>query len=380
MGLYLPTSLNGHILKIFSVSYFFILLIFTLVLLMLQRKISIIMVFIGTGIILTLFLSTFIFSLKFGSTYAFGGLMPYANIVLLFCLNFSDLSISKQVNKVFFVTNVINIIAIFLIFIQPDITHLFLTCFYSWGNQELVIRMLARNKPVFTFAMHSIAGFFFFLFFLLNIETYRSKEHIIYLIYALCYLIFIVLLKSTTAYCFIIVASLYICYRFIYFIPVFITGTATFVLFNNGVVSTLFNHVVTVFLSPTNGFLGRFSSHGAFQETLSYIMDNPFSPVGLGYLEFLHFTDSGFIVHLLRGSLLLVILMYLGFFMFLRYNIKRKDILLLLFSITLMFSLGHVPLLYIRTLYTLPFIVVYLNNLPVPSRTNQKYFCKQFAE
>ena len=65
----------------------------------------------------------------------------------------------------------------------------------------------------------------------------------------------------------------------------------------------------------------------------------------------------------LRGSIFLVLTVYIGLFAFLRRNLIRRSDAYLLFAVITGFELGFGSLTYIRTLYLLPVFVVYLNDL-----------------
>jgi hypothetical protein len=115
--------------------------------------------------------------------------------------------------------------------------------------------------------------------------------------------------------------------------------------------------------SQLNGFSGRFSEFGTLYNTIKYIEDRPFSPVGIGYRSDLFFGDSGPVEYYLRGSIALLLSVYGGFFFFLKRNLMSKRHLVLLFLSVMAFELGYSSLTYVRLLYMLPVLVVYFNDL-----------------
>ena len=118
-----------------------------------------------------------------------------------------------------------------------------------------------------------------------------------------------------------------------------------------------------IYGSEGNGLTGRYSENSVLQPTIDYIIENPFSPIGLSYSDKLYYTDSGFILYTLRGSFLMPIVIYIGtFFFFLRNIANRKTAYFLFFSI-LIFEIGYPILINIRMLYFLPIIVILVNHL-----------------
>lgn len=117
------------------------------------------------------------------------------------------------------------------------------------------------------------------------------------------------------------------------------------------------------FGSTGNGFLGRYSSTGNLQGNFNYLKENYFRPVGFGYSPEIMYVDSGYVEYLTRGTFLLVILIFAGLFLFLRNNLKSKNAAYSLFFIFLLFENGFSGLTYYRTIYLLPFIVLYLNHI-----------------
>jgi hypothetical protein len=113
----------------------------------------------------------------------------------------------------------------------------------------------------------------------------------------------------------------------------------------------------------TNGLRGRYSGQGALTSNLRYVASAPFSPVGAGFHPDLMYGDSGVIEFLLRGSVPLVLLIYTGLFVFLKSNLASRSQALFLFAVLLGFEIGFSNLLYFRTQFFVPFVVVYLNHL-----------------
>jgi hypothetical protein len=73
------------------------------------------------------------------------------------------------------------------------------------------------------------------------------------------------------------------------------------------------------------------------------------------------FVDSGWVEYTLRGSVIFVLLIYGNLYFFLRRSLLVKTDRNWLFLVILTFELGFTSLTYYRTLYLLPFFIVFLN-------------------
>src|SRR5260370_14093568 len=103
-----------------------------------------------------------------------------------------------------------------------------------------------------------------------------------------------------------------------------------------------------------------------------YLFDHSFSPIGLARSASgldvsspTHFFvgDSGPVEYLLRGSVPLLFLIYLGLYGFLRRNLVSRAHSTILFFVILAFETGFSALDSSRTFFLLPFFVVYLNHI-----------------
>jgi len=124
----------------------------------------------------------------------------------------------------------------------------------------------------------------------------------------------------------------------------------------------------TILNSDVNGLLPRYGPGGALRIPLSYLVHHPLSPIGFTTPSALvegdtALGDSGPVEYLLRGSIPLLVLVYFGLYRFLRFNLPLRGHALFLFLVIVAFEAGFSSLVYFRTLYLLPFFVIYLRHV-----------------
>lgn len=318
-----------------------------------------------------------VFSFTSGlNTFTFGVLAPYAAISVLFITNVSDIPLPRAVFRLFECVNIVNIVCGFCILAGSKLVGDFLVSNYSEFYPELLPNMLLFRKPVLTFATHSLAGFFLYLFFYVNLQVYKERGQKRFLWFAICYLIFMVALLSVTGLMLAAFAAFQLARRFwgsnrfrwywasagavMLFVVVAYASQSSSVLQDwNDVLRT----ANSVLASKDNGFLGRWTPGGVLHFDLTYLAAHPFSPVGLSYRPEFNFADSGMLEQLLRGSVVLFVLIYGGLMAFLLRNLMRRSDALFFFILFVAFEFGFSSLTYQRTLLLLPFFVVFVNGL-----------------
>ena len=305
------------------------------------------------------------------SDYRWGGLLGYLLLAILFAINLRDLNEEKYLRNIFIFTNVINIVLSALIVLGNSAVREFYVAHYTAYYPELVEFMTNAGKPVLTFGTHSLAAFFFYLFFWMNFERYKFSSDRIDIGLAICNLILCVVLFSISGLLF----AGFGCVQVLTYsmrekpkITFAILGLAAIVMLANlGPIldqgSVLFNAAQGILSSPTNGLLGRFSDLGTLHSTVLFIKEHPFRPVGISYRGDLFFGDSGIAEYYLRGSIFLVFLVYIGLFNFLKHNLILRRHAIHLFVVIFLFEAGYTSLVSIRVLYFLPSIIVYLNSI-----------------
>jgi len=320
-------------------------------------------------IVLTLVICTFTSPL---TEVEFGGVFVYCLMALMFVLKVNGISCGPLGKRVFLVVNVTNVMLGIGIIAQFEPVLTFLRTYYTYFYPELLPMMFVLRKPVLAFATHSVAGFFYFIFFWANLRSYETSRKSLYLAFAIIYSAFSLFLFSFSSLFFLFwEAALLLNLAWQRSRVLSLAGIAAGAGCALAVWSwlgdwkaDLIDYSTSVLTSTGNGLLGRYSSStGDLVTNLQFIRNHPFTPVGLtGYSRFL-FVDSGPIEYFLRGSLPLVVSIYGGLFCFLKFNLKHKKDVWVLFAAIMSFEIGFSVLGYPRTFYLLPFFILYLNGL-----------------
>ncbi|HZR67190.1 MAG TPA: hypothetical protein VFA85_18770 [Terriglobales bacterium] len=307
--------------------------------------------------------------------YRWGGLLPFTVLALIYTLNMKDLTAGPYLRIAFIFTNILNLIAGAAVISHSSWIDNFLVTHYTSFYPELVSSMTDLGKPVLTFGSHSAAAFFFYLLFLLDLESFAVFKRKLYLGFALGYIALGFALFSVTGVVLMTVATAQLVWllarrnwRQLVLGASLAAACVTIVVEHYSLDIRAASDAVVLAeqaaaTSDVNGFSGRFSELGTLYTTVKYIKDRPFSPVGIGYRSDLFFGDSGPVEYFLRGSVVLVVCMYGGLFFFLKRNLISKRHLLALFSAIFAFELGFSSLTYLRLICLLPVFVIYLNDL-----------------
>ena len=316
-----------------------------------------------------------LFTLTSGlTTYKPGALVAYAALSVLYIVNLKDLSLRKSFLGFFAVINVLTICGAAAILAGYDGVTKFIVANYSSFYPELVQYMMDVRKPVLTFGAHSIAGLLLYFFFFAALQTWRLKRSRLFLVFAHCLRNYHLLFAFSKWFSIrndraISIVPLALArrsqasksYAFAHVCDCDQYGSAPLVSYPLG----RWDRRRQASANFTEGGLsGRFLPDGTLYGDMQYLRDNSFSPVGVSFAEQLQFGDSGFVEHLLRGSVPLVLMVYGGLFFFLRRNlVARADVYLIFFAI-MAFEAGYSTLITgYRTLCLIPFFIIYLNYL-----------------
>lgn len=301
--------------------------------------------------------------------YAWGAGISFVLLSVLLCVRLRDLVAGRAVFRLFFLVNLVNLAAAALLTFRTPWLVDFVIENYSMGYPELVPSMLASGKPVLMFGSHSLAGFFFYAFFLLALELYRAtRRRAVLLAASVPWIPLMVALNSVTSFIFagVALAQLLATAGWTDRLAAALLSTAGVCLYawaghDLTAAAGLLEQLSAVMKSSENGLLGRYSAEGALAPNLSFIAQHPFSPIGLGFSDQLFFADSGPVDYLMRGSFPLLIAVYAGLFVFLRRNLWSSRHAWILFLVYLGFEVGYSNLRYPRTMLFLPFMVIFLN-------------------
>jgi len=375
LGLYLPSSTGG----VFSTPLVWLSFILLLGILSWTvwdhgtrpRSVS------GISLPILIVLAGSTFFLTATSVINWGVFGIFVLLALMFSLNLSAMRPGRAFHAAFVAANIVNIVCGAAIIAGSESMGRILITYYSVFYPELVPLMIQFHKPVLMFGTHSLAAFFFYLFFWINWETYRERKDRLALLFAVGNLILLLAETSFTAVAFSALAMFQLAVWLwsnnrkvlvMSSLTLLLAGTLGWAIFTKLVPDWEDLGAIAMVLpnSDVEGVGARYGPNGALQPAINYLIDHPFSPTGfstpLKLAEGLTpLTDSGPIEYVLRGSLPALVLIYFGLFRFLRFNLILRRHALTLFFVIVIFELGFSWLKYIRTLYLLPMIVIYLN-------------------
>jgi hypothetical protein len=295
-------------------------------------------------------------------------ILPFFVFASVLLLRVRDVPVTRSTERIFFVVNIVNLLLGFGMVLGVDWMKNFIGSFYAYIDSDFVDeRMLALNKPVLTFYTHSIAGFMLYLFFYMNLRAFQANQNKIRAWMAGGYLILIASMFSVTGmvfFCFGVLQLLYVLWGSKHraaAILVIAIGCAPFFF---APIRTVLS-VMIVFMSENrnSGLTGRYLQDGTMYYDMQYLKEHPLRPFGASIRADIMFGDSGQLEYLLRGSLPLLILIYGCYWLFLRANLKRRVDVWLIFLVTFAFEFGATTLTYLRFLWLIPFLCVYLNSL-----------------
>lgn len=372
IGLYLPTSIAGNISQ--PLTYLAYALVFGLLgLLMLKTRTRLNPLCVILSLIIVPLL--LLFSLTSGlPRYTPGALAGYLVLSLMFSSNLYEINCTGGLEPLFTLVNLVNITAGFCIIAgEPHVSD-FLIAHYSNAYPELLPNMLSWRKPVLTFATHSLAAFYLYLFFFANLRTFQVKRRRLSFAFALCHLVLIVALLSVSGVLFAALGFVQLFWSlWTRSKSLFVVALILVLLGTPAAFKAVFPHVTdwgaiydmakAIVSQPDSGWNGRFGGGGYMQYDLSYVRHNPLTPVGITYRDELMFGDSGVFEYYLRGSVVLLFVIYTGYYCFLRRNLLNRTDKLLLFAVVLAFEMGYCVLLSARTASLLIFLVIYLNSV-----------------
>jgi len=302
-------------------------------------------------------------------TITLGAAAGYLVLSILLMVNLKELTISP---RLWIAVNVINIAAGIGIVLGVNAVNNILLNHYATAYDDLLPMMLEMHKPVLTFGTHSLAAFFLYLFFWINLEAFKAHGRKLFLALAFCHLLLVLCLSSVSGLVLFLVgfaqlghlALKPVRHKVLWAYAVLCLVLCTAAFSNMAVDFTPARDAAKEMLSNRDsGFVGRFLSDGTMHYDLEFISQHPFSPVGFSFREGFMFGDSGWVEYMLRGSIPLLVLIFGGLYYFLRRNLVSRNHAYFLFGALVFFEVGMTTLTFIRMLYLLPVFVIVLNNV-----------------
>ena len=295
----------------------------------------------------------------------YGVLTQYFILSLLFVMDFSNVKLTNFSKRIFELTNVVNIILGFAIVFSYTKVDIFLLNNYSNFYPDLLYNMLVAKKPVIMFSSPGLAGIIYFLFFFINFKLFTINKRKFYLVLAILNLTLLFYTKSTTSYFLFLAGISNVSYNAIiskkYRIKPLVVMLVSLCLIT-AIIIISNSSLMPDFNSDIHGFNSRYSADGNLSDTIDYIL-NTLTPIGIASVPGLFNADSGWLVNILRGSIFLLFTVYTGFYLFLKKNISNKNTARWIFLILIATEAGFQIMTYIRIMYFLPFLVVYLHDL-----------------
>ncbi len=304
----------------------------------------------------------------------YGMLIYYAimfvALMLIFSLDFSETEFDfNSLNQVLKVVSIIMIMMGLSIIVNFEPFINMIKGGYDAFYGGLVPTMIMEGKPVNTFGTHSIAGFYLFIFFLMNILAFVKVRQYDNLLYSIVLLYFLIEVKSTTSYVYFVlgiatILLIVFMYNKKYFF-VLLGGLTLFFLFfglKSDIVTTLKQNLFSK--QSSNGVGIRYGKNGTITVQIARILEKPYK--GLGYISIwaTYYIDCGITHFAQRVTVLGMLLIYSNFFVF----IKRHLGMLVggaFFLLFMSFEVGFSNLLYFRTLFMLPFILCFFKSIDI---------------
>ncbi|MDO4641789.1 MAG: hypothetical protein Q4A84_08875 [Neisseria sp.] len=363
-GIFLPASVGGQITSTFGVFSSFVSLACLMVLLFRQNKLDLVNLFLGLafGIAIT----AFTFSSQYYS-YKYGTGLLFITLFSMLLINSNDNpSNLKSYLSVLIVADIyLVILSLGIIFQIPAITEI-IRQYYSAFYPELIPNMLFQLKPVAIFATHSVAGFYDFLFLLLNLMAFKYTHQKKFLLVTFLFLIFLFFLQSSTSLTMLLFSLVVLqveLYRYNKHFAYLIYGLELLaLLIMLPFANELIDSVLMKMFSHRNGLGGRYADGGNLANNLEYILNNPLSGIGFGYTTNFMYADSGYLEYSLRNSILGTLAIIWAFTRFTFRNIQGKFALFLTI-VYLIFEIGFSNLIYPRMLPITLFAISFFNQL-----------------
>ena len=305
------------------------------------------------------------------STIRWGGFVPYVMLSMLYLTDLRTIGVPKWLERLWLSVNCVNAIAGLAIVLGIQAVGNFIIAHYAFSYDEMVSTMIVWHMPVLTFATHSLAAFFIYLLFWLNLETYKVKGKKLALALSVIFLFLILFLFGVTSIILFCIGA----FQLLTFAWSLLRHKLiAFAILSTLLVSTAFvapdiqwkevmQTVRGILINPEGGLVARYLPGGTIYYDLQYIGNHPFSPVGLSDRSGFMFGDSGPVTYVLSGSLPLLFVVYGGLYYFLRKNLASRKYAYILFAAIFAFEIGFTVLTYFRMLCLLPVFVVYLNSL-----------------
>lgn len=305
-----------------------------------------------------------------------GVVMLYVAQTLLFMVDLRGVR-SRSAVTAFSVITAISLALGYALAANASLADRAMLQWYGAFYPELISNMVGiDDKPVLTFATHSMAGFMIYLFFYLHWRAWRAEGATWRLAAAAGFFGLLLLLRSTTGQAFAAIAALQMLALLAAasartrLLAVFVlalaavAGAAVAGVNPGDAVDKVRDAIVG---DRIRGLFSRYAPDGLLASNMKYLSESPLRPIGFGATDSLYLGDSGLVVNLLRGSVPLLLAVYGGLWLFLRRNLDDSRAATWIWACTVLFEIGFTPLQYFRFVGVLPLFVVFLNSTTAAS-------------
>lgn len=305
-----------------------------------------------------------------------GSVVPYLTMLFIVSLVYKNIGISRAQLKFLLFFAIFQLTLAFMIVFSFTWLKNVLESYYQMVPDLYFYMIGWENKPVITYATHSVAGFVFFLFSLFFIVLYYRVRgtflRMLFMFLSLLYCSLLILIFSNTGF-FLLVAML-IAYFYlsmknsgIFFrmtLLVILALLTLYILVNYYEVIMLASEkVLEVLTSDKNGIIARLSMNSRLAGSYQYVFDNPLQGVGFTYDGNIAFGDNFVSEYVLRGGFLSYFVYILIACIFCLKNVQSRVMAILLLLFIFISDFGYPLLVAYRFVFFFPVIIVFMNYL-----------------
>lgn len=260
--------------------------------------------------------------------------------------------------------------------------RLALTTYNAFYPELLGNMVTISDKPVLTFATHSLAAYALYLFFYLGYTAWRMGATWPRRVATLWLLWLLWRLGSTTSAALSLVAAAQLAVLLVRRHQWLLPATAVLTV-AGAVIAWLLSELTLLDMldltrdallgSRVSGLISRYADGGLLVGNFRFLSEHPLRPIGIGFTPDLFLGDSGVLLVLLRGSLPLVVAVYGGLFALLHYNLQSRAVATWIFIVTVVFEVGFTPLQFYRFVGLVPLLIVAFNGILAGSDGGRRY-------
>lgn len=306
-----------------------------------------------------------------------GAIFPYLGMWVVM-ITFPPDYVSSFSRKIFHLIAIILIVFGFGVVLGDESVRKLIFDFYQAYNDELYYFMVeVGDKPVGPFATHSLSAFMYCLFSIVYFRMYLHSggvKSFIFLVMCLSFFLMVVALKSFSAIALsVILVCLYLYYLLANFkiFKIFLIVVISIAVLTYVDATFFYETVDSILSSDGNGLKGRMVSGNRLEGTYSYIVENPFVPLGLTSLPDIAFGDNFIADYVIRVGLLGYFIVLLAAYVYFRSAFSSRLVVLFCMCFVLLGDLGYPLLTNYRSVFLIP---VFVAMWRCPSRDYQVKF------